>query len=316
MDKKEFAKLKVGDKVRIVSEKAGDYWDPEGGMDKYLGKVMTVRGKSKIRGCNVVLMEEDYGTVFTFVGRCYGWCAHMIAEKVKPVKEVKRKAKVGEWIKIVKPDMAFGHYKKGDIIYVPQLWHNGCPYPVFSDGSYLWVGHDEYVVLENYVPEDKPKEVTISGTWTFADKLATEFNPKKIEYQPVTIAKHLVKDRKTIVKLSDGRVGIAVCSPDDEFDIYEGLRLATERAYGRAEPYKKPSPVKEVKRKAKKGEYIKIVNRWRTEIRYRNGAIFKVVDEVESYGMKDWVQVDGGCFGRITVKDAEYVVLENYKPTK
>lgn len=34
---------KVGSKVRIVSEKVGDRWDNDGQMDKWLGKVMTVK---------------------------------------------------------------------------------------------------------------------------------------------------------------------------------------------------------------------------------------------------------------------------------
>ncbi len=35
------AKYKVGDKVRIVSERTAEHWDPK--MDKWLGQVMTIR---------------------------------------------------------------------------------------------------------------------------------------------------------------------------------------------------------------------------------------------------------------------------------
>ena len=55
MKLKEFNKLKPGDKVRIVSEKTGELWNPAGFMDKWLGKVMTVRENLG----NIVLMEED-----------------------------------------------------------------------------------------------------------------------------------------------------------------------------------------------------------------------------------------------------------------
>lgn len=48
-----------------------------------------------------------------------------------------------------------------------------------------------------------------------------------------TITEHIIRGNKTIVKLSNGKVGIARCHPDDEFDIYEGLRIATARAYGK-----------------------------------------------------------------------------------
>ena len=35
------AKYKVGDKVRIVSERTAEHWNPR--MDKWLGRVMTIR---------------------------------------------------------------------------------------------------------------------------------------------------------------------------------------------------------------------------------------------------------------------------------
>lgn len=52
--------------------------------------------------------------------------------------------------------------------------------------------------------------------------------------EPPTIVEHLIRGNKTIVKLSNGKVGVARCHPDDEFDIYEGLRVATARAYGKS----------------------------------------------------------------------------------
>lgn len=55
MERKEFENLKPGDKVRIVSKKTGEWWNPAGFMDKWLGKVMTVRENFGI----VAFMEED-----------------------------------------------------------------------------------------------------------------------------------------------------------------------------------------------------------------------------------------------------------------
>lgn len=127
----------------------------------------------------------------------------------------------------------------------------------------------------------------------------------------VTIVMHLIKDGKTVIKLSDGRVGVAFCSPEDTFDEYEGVRLATARAYGKEPPAKK-SKVKEVTRRAKVGEYIKIVNKSDSCVSYENGEIFKVecimplgsavVYLRNSYPMPMY--------------DEEYVVLEGYKPKK
>lgn len=69
-------------------------------------------------------------------------------------------------------------------------------------------------------------------------------NPFRFEYEwlevfkQIIITEHVIDGKKTIVKLSNGNVGIAKCSPDDEFDEYEGLRIATARAYGK-EPFPK-----------------------------------------------------------------------------
>ena len=46
---------KVGEKVRIVSSRVGNYWNSAGEMDRWLGKVMTVRDNSS----NYYRMAED-----------------------------------------------------------------------------------------------------------------------------------------------------------------------------------------------------------------------------------------------------------------
>ena len=73
---------------------------------------------------------------------------------------------------------------------------------------------------------------------------------------------HIVKKNAVIVKLGDGRKGIAKCSPDDKFNIAFGTALAVARAYGDKETEAKllaePSePVKE-KPKFKVGELVRI----------------------------------------------------------
>lgn len=48
-----------------------------------------------------------------------------------------------------------------------------------------------------------------------------------------TITEHIIRDNKIIIKLDNGKVGVARCHPDDEFDIFAGTKLAIERAYGK-----------------------------------------------------------------------------------
>ena len=61
-------KYKTGDRVRIVSEVTGDYWDPS--MNKWLGKVMTI---ARVENCFYWMKEDEdkYGG--------QAWYDHMIA---------------------------------------------------------------------------------------------------------------------------------------------------------------------------------------------------------------------------------------------
>lgn len=65
-------KYKVGDKVRIVSKKTGGSWNSNGEMDKWLGKVMTIR--AAVAGV-YKMMEDDE----EFGGGGWFWHEHMIA---------------------------------------------------------------------------------------------------------------------------------------------------------------------------------------------------------------------------------------------
>lgn len=219
MKEKEFKNLKVGDKVQIVSNKVGDYWDPFGEMVKWLGKIMTIR-------------EVD------------------------------------------------------------------------SQGRAA------------YMEEDKNE--SINGWWWYPHMIE-----KKVEKYP-TVVDHLIKGRKTIVKLSNGKVGIAVCSPEDTFNPYEGFRLASARAYGYEAPYEKKNTVKEVKRPAEVGEYIKITNGMPIfKTYYKNGDILKVYKRNDGIAFAGvFCDLDKKVFnlinnnGNIIIFDREYIVLEGYKPKK
>lgn len=69
----------------------------------------------------------------------------------------------------------------------------------------------------------------------------------------------IVNKNAVIVKLGDGRKGVAKCSPDDKFNIAFGTALAVARAYGDKETEAKllAEPVKE-EPKFKVGELVRI----------------------------------------------------------
>lgn len=114
-------------------------------------------------------------------------------------------------------------------------------------------------------------------------------------------------DNKVIaLDKSTGEKAEANCNPADEFDFRTGAKLAFNRLMG--EDVKLDNGVREVKRKAKVGEYVKVVNEKSVFNTYKNGEIFKVTYVTKS-----------GCICKNSEKQCglwheEYVVLENYKP--
>ena len=115
------------------------------------------------------------------------------------------------------------------------------------------------------------------------------------------------KDNKVVaLDKSTGEKAEANCNPADEFDFRTGAKLAFNRLMG--EDAKPDNGVREVKRKAKVGEYIKVVCAMPCLIPYKNGDIFKVNCVTTS-----------GCICKNSEEQfglwhEEYVVLENYKP--
>lgn len=69
---------KVGQKVRIVSEKRGYHWNDEGKMDKWLGKVMTINEVHEGVFENVYYMKEDAGEFHHGALNGWSWHPHMI----------------------------------------------------------------------------------------------------------------------------------------------------------------------------------------------------------------------------------------------
>jgi hypothetical protein len=97
----------------------------------------------------------------------------LMGEDVKPdngVREVKRKAKVGEYVKVVDAHPFFDTYKNGDILKVTYVTTSGCICKSSDGDTGLW--HEEYVVLENYKPEkepDKKDEICVGDTVKVTD---------------------------------------------------------------------------------------------------------------------------------------------------
>lgn len=108
---------------------------------------------------------------------------------------------------------------------------------------------------------------------------------------------------------STGKKAEAKCNPSDEFDFRTGAKLAFNRLMG--DDVKPDNGVREVKRKAKVGEYIKIVDAQPWMIPYKKGDIFKVIS-TSKLGVV--IEKDGEPV--TAAWHREYVVLENYKSEK
>ena len=131
-------------------------------------------------------------------------------------------------------------------------------------------------------------------------------NLEKVGSETIVIYRN---DNKVVaLDKSTGEKAEAKCNPADEFDFRTGAKLAFNRLMG--EDAKPDNGVREVKRKAKVGEYIKVVCAMPCLIPYKNGDIFKVNCVTTS-----------GCICKKSEENvglwhSEYVVLENYKPEK
>lgn len=127
-----------------------------------------------------------------------------------------------------------------------------------------------------------------------------------LEKVDTTIVIYRNDNKVVALDKSTGEKAEAKCNPADEFDFRTGAKLAFNRLMGEDA---KPDDG-EVKRKAKIGEYVKVVNAKPAIPSYKNGDIFKVTYVTTS-----------GCICKNSDGDTglwheEYVVLENYKPEK
>lgn len=155
----------------------------------------------------------------------------------------------------------------------------------------------DFVSYKDVVRETSGRKMFEIGS-LFSDNL------EKVGSETIVIYRN---DQKVIaLDKTTGKKAEAKCNPADEFDFRTGAKLAFNRLMG--DDVKPDNGVREVKRKAKVGEYIKIVDAQPFLIPYENGEIFRVI------GIKN-----ATCNVKNSVKSCcvwhdEYVVLENYKP--
>ena len=297
MTEKEFKELKVGDKIRIISMPVSETPMGISSMDKWSGKIMTIREIyiDNIRPC-ARMKEDETSNIFLRVV----WFPEMIAEKVS---DATRK---------IEPNTAYRTLTRENYDdLMKEAERQGYKWASGSNPT-KYNGFEEYeskTVICFHNDKCVPKCMTYMSFDRCKGNKIPEWHVKK--KTEVTIVMHLIKDGKTVVKLSDGRVGVAFCSPEDTFNEYEGVRLATARAYGKEPPAKK-SKVKEVKRRAKVGEYIKIVNKSAFCVSYENGEIFKVKSTTPLGSAV--VRLENSF--HMPMHDEEYVVLEGYNPKK
>lgn len=158
----------------------------------------------------------------------------------------------------------------------------------------------DFVSYKDVVRETSGRKIFEIGS-IFSDNL------EKVGSETIVIYRN---DNKVVaLDKSTGEKAEAKCNPADEFDFRTGAKLAFNRLMG--EDVNPNNGVREVKRKAKVGEYIKVVDAHSIFGTYKNGDILKVNDVTSagcvcesSYSLKP------GLWHR------EYVVLENYKPEK
>lgn len=160
----------------------------------------------------------------------------------------------------------------------------------------------DFVSYKDVVRETFGRKVFEIGS-IFSDNLE---KVEKVESETIVIYRN---DNKVVaLDKSTGEKAEANCNPADEFDFRTGANLAFNRLMG--EDLKLDNGVREVKRKAKVGEYIKIVDAKPFLIPYENGEIFRVI------GVKNATCEVENSVKRCHTWHSEYVVLENYKPEK
>lgn len=213
-------KFKVGDKVKFKKDLVeGEEYN---GL-MFLGKPAGM-DKAKIY---TLLFEDDDGALFIMTEKKAFWVTPEMIELVERNKK-NTKFKIGD-IVVIKNKNDGAKFK---VIGGPERSALGNAYRLTCINKYQTIGTSK---------SDSKSSFDYFSIWVTGKDLELD------KEETPTITEHLIRGYKTIVKLSNGKVGIAQCSPEDKFDVYEGLRVATARAYGKEiEEPKKEEPKFEV----------------------------------------------------------------------
>lgn len=138
-----------------------------------------------------------------------------------------------------------------------------------------------------------------------------DFCPCKTSYQILIDCDGTVTTATMTINGREVKTAIALRNPEDKFDWRKGAELAFERLWNSPKKLGEKPEVREVKRWAKPGEYIKFSSVHGDCERYKNGDILKVESVIEICGEDGFTQI--ACCGVIATPD-EYVVLEGYRP--
>ena len=284
---------------------------------------LVARGNGKSRLTMKKLFEDM--DVCSYFG-CYPCCG---------VKEVKRRAKPGEWIKIVEKAYRSDPYNNGDILEVATDACCDMMVRVYigDENRQVLVYHSEYVVLEGYKPAVKEVKRTakVGEYIKIVDKVSyerrynngdifkvklvrddgvVEFVTKKDSCTPAFSFEYVVLENyiPEVKELKRDDVGELTMTINTDFA--EKFANAIRKSVGRICRIK--PEVKEVKRKAEINEYVKIIDKaaWWKET-YKNGDIFKVKGISKCNNAQVIINDDIE-----PLLDEEYVVLEGYEPSK
>lgn len=188
----------------------------------------------------------------------------------------------------------------------------------------VW-NHDKkvtYHIPESYIPECSVLEIDfyMNGKLTQSnghdERNVVNFNqidfgPHEPSYQILIDCDGTVTTATMVINDREVKTAIARRNPEDKFDWRKGAELAFERMWNSQKKAEKKPEVREVKRYANLGEYIKIVDAESYyHENYHNGDILMVVEYYE--GKRDgWVMAKDA---NLVIDPDEYVVLEGYRP--
>lgn len=117
-------------------------------------------------------------------------------------------------------------YKVGDKVVIRKDLKAGSTY---GDDTFL-TSMKKYsgktMTVDEIICGNKYKFKEDAGNYYWTDEMLEDI-------EDITI---LVKGNKVIAKKAD-KVGIAKCSPEDDFDIFTGVRLAIDRLEEKCKPY-------------------------------------------------------------------------------